>query len=105
MTLQQIIECDKQMFIRASNNLVGRLQAEPGVAVTPLDKEIQLLRTSPELMPYLMPMPIKATPKPANTPKPDKRVAADASDRPTKYQKGKGKGKGKGKFQVQAVDR
>ena len=36
VTLQQIIECDKQMFTRASNNLVGQLQTEPGSAVTPL---------------------------------------------------------------------
>ena len=95
VTLQQIIECDKQMFIRASNNLVGQLQTEPGSAVTPLDKEIKALRTSPELMPYLMPMPVRPSPK--NNPKPDKRPAADASERPNKYQKGKGKGKNKGK--------
>ena len=63
VTLQQIIECDKQMFVRASSALVGSLQAEPGVAVTPLDKELQTLRTSPELMPYLMPMPVKSAPK------------------------------------------
>lgn len=96
VTLQQIIECDKQMFIRASNNLVGQLQSEPGAAVTPLDKEIKALRTSPELMPYLMPMPVKPAPKASNTPKPDKRAASDASDRLTKYQKGKGEGKAKG---------
>eukprot|EP00435_Cladocopium_sp_Y103_P024655 s97_g6.t1 len=59
VTLQQIIECDKQMFIRASNNLVGNVQAEPGAKETPLDKEIQTLRTSPELLPYLMPMQTK----------------------------------------------
>ena len=46
VTLQQIIECDKQMFIRASNNLVGQLQREPGSSMTPLDKEIKALRTS-----------------------------------------------------------
>ena len=95
VTLQQIIECDKQMFIRASNNLVGHLQSEPGSAMTPLDKEIKALRTSPQLMPYLMPMPVRTAPK--STPKPDKRSASDASDRPNKYQKGKGKGKSKGK--------
>lgn len=56
VTLQQIIECDKQMFIRASNSVVGKLQAEPEVTQTPLDNEIRARRTSPELMPYLMPM-------------------------------------------------
>ena len=96
VTLQEIIECDKQMFIRASNNLVGQLQAEPGVNSTPLDEEIKLLRTSPELMPYLMPMPVKPSPKAAN-PRPNKRSTSDASDPPTKHPKGKGKGKGKGK--------
>jgi len=75
--------------------LVGQLQTEPGSAVTPLDKEIKALRTSPELMPYLMPMPVRPSPK--NNPKPDKRPAADAPERPNKYQKGKGKGKNKGK--------
>ena len=94
VTLQQIIECDKQMFIRASNNLVGQLQGEPGSSMTPLDKEIRALRTSPELMPYLMPMPVRPAPK--TNPKPDKRPTSDASDRPGKYQKGKGKGKTKG---------
>ncbi|CAL1142518.1 unnamed protein product [Cladocopium goreaui] len=72
VTLQQIIECDKQMFIRASNNLVGQLQGEPGSSMTPLDKEIRALRTSPELMPYLMPMPVRPAPK--TNPKPDKRL-------------------------------
>jgi hypothetical protein len=98
VTLQQIIECDKQMFIRASNNLVGKLQAEPGVVVTSLDKEIKMLRTFPELMPYLMPMPTKhPSPKAAGTPRPNKRATSDASDQPAKIQKGKGKGKGKSK--------
>lgn len=102
VTLQQIIECDKQMFIRASNNLVGELQTEPGAAMTPLDKEIKALRTSPELMPYLMPMPVR--PQPKNHPKSGKRAATDASERPSKYQKGKGKGKGKGKSKQGTVD-
>ena len=98
VTLQQIIECDKQMFIRASNNLVGKLQAEPGVVVTPLDKEIKMLRTSPELMPYLMPMPTKhPSPKAAGTPRPNKRATSDAFDQPAKIRKGKGKGEGKSK--------
>ena len=42
-----------------------------------------------------MPMPVRPSPK--NNPKPDKRPAADAPERPNKYQKGKGKGKNKGK--------
>eukprot|EP00435_Cladocopium_sp_Y103_P022564 s4461_g5.t1 len=95
LTLQQIIECDKQMFIRASNSLVGNLQSEPGAKETPLDKEIQTLRTSPELMPYLMPMQSRPTGKP-NANQPPKRPpdAGNVKGNPNKYRKGKGKGKG-----------
>lgn len=97
MSLQQIIECDKHMLIRAFNNLVGKLQAETGISMTPLDKEIKLLRTSPELMPYLMPLHAKPAPKAPATARPNKMSTSDASEQPTKYPKGKGKGKGKGK--------
>ena len=95
VSLQKIIECDKQMFIRASNNLVGKLQSEPGATSTPFDSELRTLRASPELMPYLMPLPSKPAPKAPAAPRPDKRPASDGADRPTKYAKGKGKGKGK----------
>ena len=97
VTLQQIIECDKQMFIRASNQLVGALQSEPGAQDTPLDRELRSSRTSQELMPYLMPMPVKAAapkPQPNN---PNKRATEASSESPYKYQKGKGKGKTKTK--------
>ena len=85
------------MFIRASNNLVGKLQSEPGSTSTPLDTELNNLRTSPELMPYLMPLPSKPAPKAPAAPRPDKRPTSDGTDRPNKYAKGKGKGKGKTK--------
>eukprot|EP00435_Cladocopium_sp_Y103_P031558 s2135_g8.t1 len=98
VTLQQIIECDKQMFIRASNNLVGNLQSEPGAKETPLDTELQTLRTSPELMPYLMPMQAKSALKPSPNPnQPTKRLQQNGKGNPNKYRKGKGKGKGTGK--------
>ena len=103
VTLQQIIECDKQMFIRASNNLVGGLQAEPGAKTTPLDKQLKELRTSPELMPYLMPMPVKPQTKPP--PHNPKRPASDASDQPYKVPKGRGKGKGKSKTKGKSTPR
>ena len=51
-------------------------------------------------MPYLMPMPVRPAPK--TNPKPDKRPTSDASDRPSKYQKGKGKGKVKGKAKTKS---
>ena len=97
VTLQQIIECDKQMFIRASNNLVGELQSEPGAAETPLDKELKSLRASPELMPYLMPMPVKPQPVKPAAANPNKRGYDTAPEPAPKYQKGKGKGTTKGK--------
>eukprot|EP00435_Cladocopium_sp_Y103_P060513 s739_g22.t1 len=98
VTLQQIIECDKQMFIQASNSLVRNLQSEPGAQETPLDKELRTLRTSPELMPYLMPMQTKAAVKPSPNPnQPTKRPQENGKGNPNKYRKGKGKGKGAGK--------
>ena len=53
--LSQIIEADKQMFILASNNLMGRLTASAGAAPA-LDAEIQRLSRSPEIMQYLAPL-------------------------------------------------
>ena len=97
VSLQQIIECDKQMLIRAFNNLIGGLQSEPGSQETPLDKQLKDLRTSQELMPYLMPMPARQPNKvpPHN---PNKRPPAAApAEQPSKIQKGKGKGKTKSK--------
>ena len=85
------------MFIRASNNLVGELQSEPGSAETPLDKELKALRTSPELMPYLMPMPVKQQPTKPAAINPNKRGHEASPEPAPKYQKGKGKGKNKGK--------
>ncbi|CAE6961575.1 unnamed protein product [Symbiodinium sp. CCMP2592] len=53
--LSQIIEADKQMFILASNNLMGRLTASPGAAPA-LDAEISRLSRSPDIMQYLAPL-------------------------------------------------
>ncbi|CAE7237184.1 unnamed protein product [Symbiodinium sp. CCMP2592] len=55
VTLSQIIEADKQMFILASNNLMGRLTASPGAAPA-LDAEISRLSRSPDIMQYLAPL-------------------------------------------------
>ncbi|CAE7217520.1 unnamed protein product [Symbiodinium sp. CCMP2456] len=59
--LSQIIEADKQMFILASNNLMGRLTASPGAAPA-LDAEISRLSRSPELMQYLAPLQVPQVP-------------------------------------------
>ena len=54
--LSQIIEADKQLFILASNNLMGRLTAPAGTDPV-LDAEITRLSRSPEIMQYLAPLP------------------------------------------------
>ena len=62
-----------------------------------MDKQLKDLRTSQELMPYLMPMPARQPNKvpPHN---PNKRPPAAApAEQPSKIQKGKGKGKTKSK--------
>ena len=53
--LSQIIEADKQMFILASNNLMGRLTSSAGAAPA-LDSEITRLSRSPDIMQYLAPL-------------------------------------------------
>ena len=59
ITLSQIIECDKQMFVKASNELVGALTGEPGQP-RPLDAVIERLQTSVELNQFLLPLPKNA---------------------------------------------
>jgi len=62
--LSQVIEADKQMFILASNNLMGRLVASAGAAPA-LDAEIARLSRSPEIMQYLAPLHTPVAPPPA----------------------------------------
>ncbi|CAE7875264.1 unnamed protein product, partial [Symbiodinium necroappetens] len=62
--LSQVIEADKQMFILASNNLMGRLVASAGAAPA-LDAEIARLSRSPEIMQYLTPLHTPVAPPPA----------------------------------------
>lgn len=87
--LSQIIEADKQMFILASNNLMGRLTASPGAAPA-LDAEIARLSRSPELMQYLAPLQVPQVP---NIPHKPWTPKGDGKNRKgTKGDKGNSKG-------------
>ena len=48
VTLQQIIDCDKQMFVMASHLTMGKLTANPGEK-KPLDEAIATLKSSSEI--------------------------------------------------------
>ena len=90
VTLSQMIECDKQLFVKASNELAGSLTAEPGQP-KPLDAVIERLQTSNELQQFLMPLPTKND-------NPNKRKSLEQNhDQQNKQAKGKGKHKGKSK--------
>ena len=97
ITLQQLIDCDKQLFVMASHHTLGKLQGTPG-GDKPLDDAIKTLKVSHEILQYLSPLP---TVKHHDPPVPD-------VVRPPKVQKvgdGKGeKGKGKGKQKINIPD-
>ena len=83
--LSQIIEADKQMFILASNNLMGRLTASAGAAPA-LDSEITRLSRSPDIMQYLAPL---QTPPAVQQPwKPDGKGGRKGKDKDGKGNKG-----------------
>ncbi|CAE7659309.1 unnamed protein product [Symbiodinium necroappetens] len=83
--LSQIIEADKQMFILASNNLMGRLTASAGAAPA-LDSEITRLSRSPDIMQYLAPL---QTPPTVQQPwKPDGKGGRKGKDKDGKGNKG-----------------
>ena len=56
VTLQQLVECDKQMFTLAAHRTMGCLQRGPADP-KPLDEAIQALKTSHEVLQYLTPLP------------------------------------------------
>ena len=90
VTLQQLIDCDKQLFIMASHLTLGKLQSSPADP-KPLDEAIKELKVSHEILQYLSPLPtIKHhEPPPIGPPRPTKvQKVGDDKD-------GKGKGKGK----------
>ncbi|CAE7752219.1 unnamed protein product, partial [Symbiodinium necroappetens] len=83
--LSQIIEADKQMFILASNNLMGRLTSSAGAAPA-LDSEITRLSRSPDIMQYLAPL---QNPPTVQQPwKPDGKGGRKGKDKDGKGNKG-----------------
>ena len=89
VSLQQLLDCDKQMFTMASHKTMGDLR-EGADKSRPLDAAVKLLQGNTEILQYLMPLP---------TPRTHEAPAASGS-RPEKVQKtdkGKGAAKGAGK--------
>ena len=88
ISLQQLLDCDKQLFVHASHATMGKLSASPDQK-KPLDEVFEKLRNSTEILQYLTPLPVTRSHDPP--------AAADA--RPTKTAKvdktSKGNGKGK----------
>ena len=56
ISLQQILDCDKQLFILAAHQTMGNLSSHPGED-KPLDAVIERLRDSNEVLQYLTPLP------------------------------------------------
>ena len=87
VSLQQVLDCDKQLFIQASHETMGKLSSGPGED-KPLDIVIEKLKESSEILQYLSPLPAARSHDAPHQP----------SNRPTKVQKtdkgGKGPGKG-----------
>ena len=88
--LSQIIEADKQMFILASNNLMGRLSPTAGSAPL-LDDEIIRLSRSPEIMQYLTPLQTTVS-HAAWTPRKGEGKGAKGKDKGSKGKGGASKG-------------
>ena len=87
ISLQQILDCDKHLFVLASHQTMGRLSSSPDEA-KPLDLAINRLKESNEVLQYLTPLPASRTHEAPQQP----------SNRPLKIQKvdkgAKGRGKG-----------
>ena len=96
VTLQQLIECDKQMFIMASHKTMGELQTT-SPAPRLLDEAICELQRAPDVLQYLAPIPAaRAAPqsvaeRPAKQPK-------------TQFKGNKGAASGKGSNRLELPD-
>ena len=91
VALQQLLDCDKQLFTLASHRTMGNLQQGTD-NVKPLDKMFTDLRDSSEVLQYLTPLPVSRAhdpPQPAAS-RPDK---AQKTEKPTGKAAGKGPGK------------
>eukprot|EP00435_Cladocopium_sp_Y103_P014134 s357_g3.t1 len=86
ISLQQILDCDKQLFILASHETMGKLSNAPDED-KPLDTIIEKLRDSNKVLQYLTPLPAARHHEPPQQP----------ANRPTKVQKVEKGTKGNGK--------
>ena len=90
ISLQQVLDCDKQLFTLASHRTMGNLQKSAD-DTKPLDDAINSLRESSEVLQYLTPLPTNKM----------HEAPSSSSGRPEKVQKtdkgGKGPSKGHGK--------
>ena len=89
VTLQQLIDCDRHLFVMASHMTMGKLASSPDEE-KPLDVTIAKLKESSEVLQYLTPLPaqkVHEAPTPS-TPRPLKQ------QRPEKGGKGGGKSQG-----------
>jgi hypothetical protein len=89
VSLQQLLDCDKQMFTMASHRTMGDLR-ESADKSRPLDAAVKVLQGNTEIMQYLVPLPASRT----------LEAPAASGSRPEKVQrtdKGKGTAKGSGK--------
>eukprot|EP00435_Cladocopium_sp_Y103_P008521 s2383_g2.t1 len=88
ISLQQILDCDRNLFVQASHKTMGKLAAGPDED-KPLDDVLDKLKDSNEILQYLAPLPAsrahEAPSQPAN-PKGPKAPKVDKG--------GKGPGKG-----------
>ena len=89
ISLQQILDTDKQLFILASHQTMGRLSSSPDQK-KPLDEAFERLKDSNEVLQFLTPLPAQRSH--------DAPVAGNNNGRPTKVPKidkgGKGGNKG-----------
>lgn len=89
ISLQQLLDCDKQLFVEASHRTMGKLQSTPP-AKKPLDEVITTLKTSSEVLQYLTPLPatkVHDPPPPSAGARPPKVPKTAAASKP----KGSGK--------------
>ena len=92
ISLQQILDCDRNLFVLAAHESMGNLSSNPGDE-KPLDGIIEKLRISNEVLQYLTPLPTVRNHEPSLQP----------SNRPTKVQKTEKGSKGGGKGQTKGA--
>lgn len=97
IALQQVLECDRQLFILASRKTMGKLRASAPGDPKPLDQAINELKASPEILQYLAPLPaVRAPPTPAPGMERPAKVPKTAAPK----QGNKSPASGSGKFQL-----